>query len=78
MTVNYIYNINGQIEYAILSLDLWQAIQHHLPTELAAKLKMPTPQTPFDPQQYYGLLAPLQLDVEAELTQMRQEWNKPI
>ena len=76
MTVNYIYNTSGQIEYAILSLELWQTVQQHLPTELAAKLKMPTPKPPFDPKKYYGILAPLQLDVEAELKQMRQEWNR--
>ncbi len=78
MTVNYIYNTNGQIEYAILPLELWQILERHLPIELAAKLKIPTPQPQFDPQKYYGILAPLQLDVETELKQMRQEWNKHI
>jgi hypothetical protein len=77
MTVHYIYNHQGQIEYAILSVDLWQTIQTHLPAELADKLRVAPPAPPkFDPKLYYGLLAPLQLNVEAELKQMRQGWNK--
>jgi hypothetical protein len=39
MTINYIYNTQGQIEYAILPLELWTAIQTYLPTDLASPLK---------------------------------------
>ena len=78
MTINYIYNTSGQIEYAVLSLELWKRIQSHLPVELTEKLKKSAPAAPpaFDPKSYYGLLAPLNLDVEAELKQMRQGWKK--
>ena len=78
MTINYIYNPQGQIEYAILPLEFWKLLQAHLPTELMQQMKMPVPvPTPqFDPKSYFGLLAPLNLDVDAELKQMRQEWKK--
>jgi hypothetical protein len=39
MTINYIHNMQGQIEYAILPLELWTAIQTYLPTDLASPLK---------------------------------------
>jgi hypothetical protein len=78
MTINYIYNPQGQIEYAILSLEVWKAIQSYLPAEFASQMQVrqPAPQPPFNPKNYFGLLAPLNLDVEAELLQMRQEWKK--
>ncbi|MEY4936526.1 MAG: hypothetical protein RIS64_2885 [Bacteroidota bacterium] len=76
MTINYIYNTQGQIEYAILPLELWTAIQTYLPMDLASQLKKTAPKPIFEPKNYFGLLAPLNLDVETELKQMRQEWNK--
>jgi hypothetical protein len=78
MTINYIYNPQGQIEYAILSLEVWKTIQSYLPAELAGQMQaqQPVPQSSFNPKSYFGLLAPLNLDVEDELLQMRQEWKK--
>ena len=78
MTINYIYNPQGQIEYAILPLEFWKQLQVYLPTELIQQVNIPTPVTTpkFDPKSYFGLLAPLKLDVDAELKQMRQQWKK--
>ena len=78
MTINYIYNPQGQIEYAILPLEVWKTIQSYLPADFARQMQVqqPMPQPAFNPKSYFGLLAPLNLDVEAELKQMRQGRNR--
>jgi len=32
--------------------------------------------TPFNPKKYYGILAPLKLNTEQELLNMRNEWKR--
>lgn len=74
MIVNYIYDAKGQIEYAVIPIQFWEYVQQQLP-------KMPTPTEPmatkktFNPLKYKGLIKSLNINIDQELKNMRDEWT---
>ncbi len=74
-TLNYIYNEKGLAEYVIIPVNLWEKLKSYLP-----KKAIDSDFTPpkFNPREYFGILADLNLDIEQELQNMRNEWNRDI
>ncbi|MEN9444398.1 MAG: hypothetical protein RIS47_1288 [Bacteroidota bacterium] len=72
--VNYIYNPLGYIEYAVVPYVLWQQLQEYMPEEVKKQICSPT--LPFDPNQYRGILKDLGGDIDNELKNLRDEWNR--
>lgn len=73
MRINYIYDPNGALEYALVPIELWERVQHYLPQNMLDAEVMPSNNS-FEPNDYVGMLSHLGLDMEQEITNMRSEW----
>ena len=76
MTVNYIYNSNGVIEYAIIPYSVWKKLKQNIIGKKTEKLK--DDEKDFDPSEYRGMLSHLNLDIEKEIKNMKDQWNTNI
>ena len=74
MVVNYIYDEKGQLAYAVLPIRFWEYVQQQLPELGQGMLPIP-PKKRFNPLKYKGLIKSLNLNMEAELQNMRDEWT---
>jgi hypothetical protein len=72
MVVNYIYDEKGQLAYAVLPIRFWQYVQQQLP-DLAVGATYMQPKKIFNPLKYKGLIKSLNLNIEQELQNMRDE-----
>lgn len=70
MSVNYLYDESGHTTHAIIPIREWERLQAAL---LAGQ--SPASAAPFDPTLFRGILRELNLDIEAELTNMREQWG---
>lgn len=76
MNISYIYNTSGQAEYAVIPMLLWQELSRSLGNE---KIAASNPKPPmFNPRNFKGLLNGLNLDVDVEISNMRNEWTRNI
>jgi len=75
MLVNYIYNGNGQIEYAVVPYDIWKNVKSLAQN---AENKAKTENKSFDPTSYIGMLSHYKFDIETELSELRSEWKDDI
>ncbi len=73
MTVNYIYDADGAIEYAIIPYTIWEKLKKSIPVKKEKKEK-----EEFDPSAYRGILSHLNLDIESELKNMKDQWQTNI
>jgi len=74
MVVNYIYNPNGQIEYAVIPYNIWDSIKNYaVGFEIKAEKKRK-----FDPTEYVGMLSHYNFDIEYELQEMRNQWTRDL
>jgi len=74
MVVNYIYNANGQIEYAVIPYNIWDSIKNYAVSfEIKAEKKLK-----FDPTEYVGMLSHYNFDIEYELQEMRNQWTRDL
>jgi len=74
MVVNYIYNANGQIEYAVIPYNIWDSIKNYAVNfEIKAEQKRK-----FDPTEYVGMLSHYNFDIENELQEMRNQWTRDL
>jgi len=74
MIVNYIYNTNGQIEYAVIPYDIWDSIKNYaIDLELKSKNKQE-----FDPSEFVGMLSHYNFDLDYELQEMRNQWTRDL
>ena len=74
MIINYIYNENGQIEYAVIPYHVWNSIKSYvIKTENMAAKK-----SDFDPTEFIGMLSHYNFDLEDELQQMRNQWTRGL
>jgi hypothetical protein len=78
MILNFIYNQSGQPEYAVVPIQIWEILKHHLnqPVQTVPPVSVKPP--PFDPTQYEGMISSKNLDIETELQLMRSEWTLNI
>ncbi|MBC8488599.1 MAG: hypothetical protein H8D45_21445 [Bacteroidetes bacterium] len=76
MTVNYIYDSNGAIEYAIIPYSVWKKLKQSITIKKIEKFK--DDEKDFNPSEYRGLLSHLNLDIEKELKNMKDQWNTNI
>jgi hypothetical protein len=74
MIVNYIYDEKGQLAYAVLPIRFWEYVQQQLPELERVAPPMP-PKKIFNPLKYKGLIKSLNLNIEQELQNMRDEWT---
>lgn len=78
MAINYIYDQQGTLEYAIVPANVWEAVKKYATTaELSTPIEVPEKEC-FDPTEFYGMLSHLDLDIEQELLDMRKGWIKTI
>ena len=76
MNVSYVYNVEGQAEYAVVPILLWQKLSQSLDND---SLSDNNPkQVPFNPRKFKGLLSKLNLDIEYEISSIRNEWTRDI
>ena len=76
MNINYIYNAKGKPEYAVIPFSLWKKLSGKLDNKLNDKkvqdMKI------FDPKEYRGVLTHLNLNIEDEILEMRNDWTRNI
>ena len=76
MTVNYIYDSKGAIEYAIIPYIEWKKLKKNISINKNRNIK--DDDKDFDPSEYRGMLSHLNLDIEKELKNMKSQWNTNI
>ncbi|MCX6148668.1 MAG: hypothetical protein NTW25_15655 [Candidatus Kapabacteria bacterium] len=74
MSVNYIYNTNGQPEYAVIPIQEWESVKKLIKESTALKSNS----NEFKPSDYKGILSNLNLDLDSEITEMRNQWTRNI
>ncbi len=74
MSLNYIYDKKGKAEYVVLPIKYWQYIKKIISTEENED----KPDRKFNPNDYYGVISNLNLDVEEEIKNIRKEWSRNI
>ncbi len=73
MTVNYIYGSKGNIEYAIIPYSEWKKLKQNISLEETESIKDNNKK--FEPSEYRGILSDLNIDIEMELKNMRDQWS---
>ncbi len=76
ITVKYIYDSTGEIEYAVIPYSIWKKIKKNITGNKIEKPK--EEKKDFDPSEYKGMLSHLNLDIEKELRNMKDQWNTNI
>jgi len=79
MTINYVYNDKGIAEYVVIPTTIWVEVQKYLKKNKIKtndELKTKKVEKKFDPREYYGIISHLNLDIEQELINMRDEWKR--
>lgn len=76
MNVSYVYNVEGKVEYAVVPILLWQKLSQSLGNESINAFD--SKPYPFNPRNYKGLLSDLNIDVDSEISRMRNEWTRDI
>ncbi|MCB1191271.1 MAG: hypothetical protein H7A23_14025 [Leptospiraceae bacterium] len=71
MKLNYIYNLQGQIEYAVIPYEIWKKVEKFVPIQEKQYQKNEI----YDPKPFRGMLRHLKLNIEIELKNMREEWT---
>jgi hypothetical protein len=67
MKVQYIYNEEGQRENVIIPYKEWERIRSIIEEEKEME---------FDPDKYKGIYKNMQLNLEEEIKNLRDEWNR--
>jgi hypothetical protein len=67
MKVQYIYNEAGEKENVIIPYKEWEKIRSTLEDEN---------ETEFDPDKYKGIYKGLKINLEEEIKNLRDEWNR--
>ncbi len=74
MVVNYIYNTNGQIEYAVIPYNVWDSIKNYAELfEIKSEKK-----NEFDPTEFIGMLSHYNFDLEVELQEIKKQWTRDL
>lgn len=74
MVVNYIYNTNGQIEYAVIPYNVWDSIKNYTELfEIKSEKK-----NEFDPTEFIGMLSHYNFDLEVELQEIKKQWTRDL
>ncbi len=74
--VKYVYNSNGKIEYALIPYMIWKKIKIYIDNdEIVLPIKN---KKEFNPSEYRGMLSHLNLDIEQEIKNLRNQWTRNI
>jgi len=74
MNISYIYDKKGEPEYAVIPIIFWEKIEKDiLRTENHKNISKK-----FNPREYKGLISSLNLNIEDEIQEMREEWERSI
>jgi hypothetical protein len=76
MDVNYIYNAQGQPEYAVIPYLIWKKLQ--IDKKINFNILSNDTHKKFNPADYKGILCDLNLDTEAEISDLRKQWKRNI
>ncbi len=74
MTVNYIYNVKGQIEYAVIPYYLWNKVKEY--AENSEIEKTTQKKEKFNPSEFRGIFSYNNNEIEQELNNMRDQWTR--
>jgi len=79
-TYNYIYDEKGIAEYVVLPVKIWEIVKPYLTkNKINVKELNSTEENKtenFNPKEYYGLISHLNLNIEQELENMKNEWTR--
>lgn len=73
--INYIYNDKGLAEYAVVPIKIWKKVEPLLEKD---ESKTKVKQNKINPKEYFGLISHLNLNIEQELIDIRDEWTRNI
>jgi hypothetical protein len=79
MTINYVYNDKGVAEYVVIPTTIWEQLQKYLSINKiknAVDLSKKKDDKKFNPREYKGILSSINIDIEQELKNMRNEWKR--
>lgn len=68
MQVQYIYDENGKNTSVIVPIDLWH--------DLSRKTRMKKVKESFEPSKFRGIYRNLEIHLDKELQNLRQEWER--
>jgi hypothetical protein len=76
MQVSYIYDTYGKPEYVVVPISDWYRLEksNSINVNGIKNEKM----NDFDPEKFKGILTGINLDLEAEIAGMRNEWTRDI
>jgi len=73
MTLNYIYNHTGKIEYVVIPFYIWNEVKNYADVIDSTVSKKKTDL--FTPSEYRGIISHHNLDIEQELQNIRDQWE---
>jgi len=76
MQVSYIYDTYGKPEYVVVPISDWHRLKKSNTTEVNGFKDKKV--NDFAPEKFKGILSCLNLDIEAEIMGMRDEWTRDI
>ena len=68
--IKYVHDNNGNVEAAIVPIDLWNLIKEHFKEMNAKKSSYD-----YSPTDFEQTMAGLDLDIDAELKDIEKEWK---
>lgn len=71
MQINYIYTPEGEVEYAVIPILIWEKVKDY-----AHNIDIQESKQDFYPSKYKGLLSKFSFDVNSEIKSIRDEWNR--
>lgn len=72
MNINYIYDLKGKPEYAVIPIYLWNKISNLIEIDKDKNMSSKS----FEPKEFRGILSNLNIDTDQELSKMRDEWER--
>ena len=76
MQVSYIYDTYGKPEYVVVPISVWHQLKKSNTEEVNGFQSEKV--NDFVPENFKGILSGLNLDIEAEILGMRNEWIRDI
>ncbi len=71
--LNYIYDEKGSPEYVVIPIKLWNSVKKLINFNGDKNNSI---NENFNPEEYYGLTSGLNLNIEEELKNIREEWTR--
>ncbi|HPI18900.1 MAG TPA: hypothetical protein PKY56_00880 [Candidatus Kapabacteria bacterium] len=74
MNISYIYDKKGEPEYAVIPIIFWKKLEK----DILKTVEKNNISKKFNPKEYKGIISSLNLNIEDEIQEMREEWERSI